>query len=125
MTNQDLRKLRRQDLLEILLEQSREIDNLNRRLREAEEQLKSRQILLEEAGSIAEAALRINGIFEAAQAAAEQYLENVRSMSDRHGLSGSPELGDREELISEPDGICAKHEGELTEGGRPDETVSR
>ena len=35
---------------------------------------------LEEAGSIAEAALRINGVFEAAQRAAEQYLMNVKRL---------------------------------------------
>ena len=43
----------------------------------------SREIELEEAGSIAEAALRLNGVFEAAQRAAEQYLVNVRSLSER------------------------------------------
>ena len=31
------------------------------------------------AGSIAEAALRVNGVFEAAQAAADQYLQSIRS----------------------------------------------
>lgn len=36
-----------------------------------------------EAGSIAEAALRINKVFEAAQQAADQYLENIRQHADR------------------------------------------
>ncbi len=47
-----------------------------------EEMKASREIELEEAGSIAEAALRLNGIFEAAQEAADQYLMNVRRMAD-------------------------------------------
>ena len=38
-------------------------------------------IELEEAGSIAEASLRMNGIFEAAQRCAEQYLMNVKRIS--------------------------------------------
>lgn len=38
----------------------------------------TRRIKLQEAGSIAEAALRLNGIFDIAQKAADQYLENVR-----------------------------------------------
>lgn len=42
----------------------------------------SRFIELTEAGSIAEAALRLNGIFEAAQKAADQYLLNVKKMAE-------------------------------------------
>lgn len=50
---------------------------------EIEDMKKSRAIELEDAGSIAEAAIRINGVFEAAQKAAEQYLMNVRELSER------------------------------------------
>ena len=46
---------------------------------------KSRRIELEKAGSIAEASLRLNGVFEAAQKAADQYLENLRQLSEEHG----------------------------------------
>lgn len=42
----------------------------------------SRTIELTEAGDIAQAALRLNGIFEAAQRSAEQYLQNVRRLSE-------------------------------------------
>lgn len=38
----------------------------------------SRRIELEKSGSIAEAALKLNGVFEAAQRAADQYLDNIR-----------------------------------------------
>jgi hypothetical protein len=40
------------------------------------------KIDIEESGSIAEAALKINGVFEAAQAAADQYLDNIIRMHD-------------------------------------------
>ena len=40
--------------------------------------------MTEEAGSIAEAALRINRVFEAAQEAADQYLENIRQQAPGH-----------------------------------------
>ena len=50
-----------------------------KKLREDMESWKtSRRIQLVEAGSIAEAALRLNGIFETAQKAADQYLYNLR-----------------------------------------------
>ena len=53
-------------------------------LAEARQQLEERRIMTEEAGSIAEAALRINRVFEAAQAAADQYLENIRQQAPGH-----------------------------------------
>ena len=81
MTDKDLKRLRRDELLEMLIAQSKRTDQLQAELDAARAQLASRAIVLEEAGSIAEAALRINGVFEAAQAAAEQYLENIRRMS--------------------------------------------
>ena len=53
-------------------------------LAEARQQLEERRIMTEEAGSIAEAAFRINRVFEAAQAAADQYLENIRQQAPGH-----------------------------------------
>jgi hypothetical protein len=41
-------------------------------------------ILTEKAGSIAEAALQLNLVFETAQKAADQYLMNVRRLSDEN-----------------------------------------
>ncbi len=82
MTDQELRKLSRKDLLELLLAQSREQEALRAELEQARELLRDRQIHMEQIGSIAEAALQVNGVFEAAQAAAQQYLENVRQRSE-------------------------------------------
>ena len=76
-TNKELRKLSRADLLELLLEEGRKNEELQKQLKMAEEQLASRDILIDNAGSIAEAALKLNGVFEAAERAAVQYLENV------------------------------------------------
>lgn len=82
MTDRELRKLSRAELLELLLEETRENEKLRAQVEEMEEQLKDRRILLGQAGSIAEAALRLNGVFEAAEAAAQQYLENVRRLAE-------------------------------------------
>lgn len=82
MTDQELRKLSRTDLLELLLEKSRENEQLRSQLEEANEKLASRVIEINNAGSIAEAALRLNGVFQAAEEAAAQYLENVRRIAE-------------------------------------------
>lgn len=82
MTEKELRRLSRMDLLEMLLEQSREVERLQKELETVRKQLEDRRIMEQEAGSIAEAALRLNKVFEAAQQAADQYLENIRNRSE-------------------------------------------
>lgn len=78
MTDEELRKLKRADLLELLVTQGKENEALQEKLRQAEAALWDRQIQLDEAGNIAEAALRLSGVFEAAQQASDQYLESIR-----------------------------------------------
>ena len=81
-TDQELKKLRRSDLLELLIAQEKENERLRSQVEQLEKRLADRAIDLEQAGSIAEAALRLNGVFQAAQAAADQYLENIRRLSE-------------------------------------------
>jgi hypothetical protein len=86
MTEKELRKLSRADLLQMLIEQSEELRILQTRLQQAESLLNQREIALTKAGSIAEAALQLNGVFEAAQAACDQYMENIRRHSEQQEM---------------------------------------
>ena len=83
MTETSLKNLTRKQLLELLLKQTERADALQVELDEAKHQLQDRTLAESEAGSLAEAALRLNGIFEAADAAAAQYLDNLRERSER------------------------------------------
>jgi hypothetical protein len=78
MTEKELLKLKRSEMLEIMLAQSKEIDSLREQLAEAEEKLASRRIAIKESGSIAEASLKLTQIFEEAQKAADLYVDNVK-----------------------------------------------
>ena len=82
MTDKKLRRLNRRELLEMLLVTTEENEKLREQLRQALEELSDKQIQIEFAGSIAEAALQLNGVFEAADRAAKQYLENVRRITE-------------------------------------------
>ena len=88
MTEQKLRKLSRMELLEMLLEQSKEVERLRQENQRLAEQLESRRIMIDEAGSIAEAAMELNQIFETAQKTAEQYLQNVRQLCEEKAGKG-------------------------------------
>ena len=80
MTDREMKKLSRAQLLEMLLAQSREVVRLRKELEEAKAQLEDRRIRLAESGNIAEAALRLSGIFETAQEASERYLAEIEAM---------------------------------------------
>lgn len=82
MTEKDMKKLSRGDLLELLLTQGKENDDLRARLEEAERKLQDRRIRIEEAGSLAEAMVSVNGIIEAAQKTADEYQEAIRLRMD-------------------------------------------
>lgn len=82
MKDRELQKLKRVELLQLLVEQSRELDALRRELEETKKQLADRELHMQEAGSIAEASMQLNGVFEAAQRAADQYLESIRYQSE-------------------------------------------
>jgi hypothetical protein len=74
----DLSKLKKRELFEILLAQGKEIDNLRERVAELEAQLADREFEFSKIGSIAEASLAVTDIFKEAEKAANIYIENVR-----------------------------------------------
>lgn len=78
MTEKELLKLKRSEILEIMLAQSREIDKLRKELEETKSQLEDRKIKIKKAGSLAEASLQLTNIFAEAQKAADLYVENIR-----------------------------------------------
>ena len=80
MTDKELKKLSRAELLELLLFQTRETERLRGLLEAAEAALADRRVRMDRAGDLAKAMLDINGVMEAAQAAANQYLENMAAM---------------------------------------------
>lgn len=129
MTEKELHKLRKQDLLQLLLTQGREaaelqeqilrlsaslgeaestterlkaklnekdelieklkgrLDEKDVRINKMREVMKSwkanREIEIEEAGNLADAALKLNKIFETAQKAADQYIYNLKQRCEK------------------------------------------
>ena len=104
MTDKELQRLRRSELLEILLSQQKQIESLKSELAEAKKQIEDRKLILARSGSSAEAALKLNGIFEAAQRAADQYLFSIGAtdLPEKTGhLTGSDPTG-----ITDADQSC-------------------
>ena len=87
----DLAKLKKKDLLEIMLAQSKEIDELRAKVADLEAKLANREFEFEKIGSIAEASLAVTNIFKEAEEAAKIYLENVRRSYEKRSKEHSVE----------------------------------
>ena len=81
MTSKEMKNLRRSDLLKMLLEMSRENEKLREQNALLRSKLQERQVTIENCGSLAEAALQLSGIFQAAEEACALYTENIRARS--------------------------------------------
>ena len=77
MTDKEFRHLSRSELVEIIYRLQTESEALQRENAELKEQLADKEIKMNNVGSVAEAALQLNGVFDAAQAAADQYVKEV------------------------------------------------
>ena len=82
MTEKDLRKLNRYQLLELLIVQTERAEKLQVKLEDAEEKLKDRELKMTSLGSMAEASLQLSGVFQAAQVAADQYIDAAKKKAE-------------------------------------------
>ena len=73
-----IKKMSRIDLLELLIIQRKTIDELEIKIASLNKLIEYREAKIKNIGTIAEASLVLNGVFEKAQEAANQYLENVK-----------------------------------------------
>ena len=64
----DLKHLRRSELIDLIYE-----------MKKREIELQTREITIEKAGSIDDAAVQLSGVFQAAQEAADSYLKSIKA----------------------------------------------
>lgn len=81
MTEKELKKLNRYQLLDILVMQMERADKLQKKVEELEAQLEERDLNFYKLGSVAEIAAKISGVLEAAQQAADLYLDAAKKQA--------------------------------------------
>ena len=81
MDGKELKRLSRRELLEILLEQARRIEDLEIEVDSLNEKLNSKKIAINEVGTLAEASLKLTKIFEEADEAIKLYKENIELLA--------------------------------------------
>ena len=94
MTDKEIQKLRRKDLLQIMVGQSKENDGLKLQIEELKKEIEilkdklaDKAIKVDKAGTLAEASIQLNGVFEAAEKAAKQYLDNLQDLYEREKVN--------------------------------------
>ena len=81
MTEKELRKLTRLQLLELLILQTKENEGLQKQLDDLKVKNEIETIQISNLGSIAGASLQINSVFKATQKAADLYLEEAKKQA--------------------------------------------
>ena len=82
MTDKEFQHLNRSQLIDIIYQFQLQIDKLTEQNQELERELADKRIRLSNAGNIADAALEINDCFRSAQNAAEQYLNEIKTIRE-------------------------------------------
>lgn len=123
MTDKELKRIGRAELLELLLAQSEENEALQIRIEELEQELRNREIIIANAGTIADAAFQLNGVFDAAGAAAVQYLENIKRLNRQLELKAQ-EMGIKVEDIEVPGEKAETEHNSNSESGTDHTVIS-
>lgn len=79
MTDKELKRLGRAELIDIVYELQLRNEQSQEQIASLQARLDEKLLKIESCGSIAEAAIAVNRVVEAAQAAADQYLESIHA----------------------------------------------
>ncbi|MCD8300978.1 MAG: hypothetical protein LUC41_07410 [Clostridiales bacterium] len=83
MAGKELRRMNRTELIEIIYALQQNEQALCREKDELAARLEEKKLCLDNAGSVAEAAIGLNHVFENAQSAADQYLFSLNGAEDK------------------------------------------
>lgn len=82
MTDKEFKRLSRAQLIDIIYRFQLQVDELTEENQNLKRKLADKRLRLNKAGNIARAALEINNCFSNAQKAAEQYLNEIRTIRE-------------------------------------------
>ena len=123
MTEKQLRPFSKFEMLELLRQQKIEIERLKAEKETAVKRRNEHRMVIGDAGSIAEASAMLSGVISEAQAAADLYLENVKTIeAEKKAETDRIEYDAREKIAAmfsgaerKSDEILAQTGGILTE----------
>ena len=80
MTDKEFKRLTRAQLIEIIYQLQVKLEEVSADNQRLKAELMDKRVRMNQVGSIADAVLEINNVMQAAQSAADQYLEEIRQL---------------------------------------------
>ena len=99
MTDKEFKRLNRSQLIEIIYQLQLRQEEMTAENERLSKELEDKRIRVDKAGNIADAALEINNVMQAAQSAAAQYLDEMRLRADEEGRQILQEARDEAAVI--------------------------
>lgn len=87
MTDKEFKRLSRSQLIEIIYQFQIKVEELTQENQDLKTALEDKRLRITQAGNIAEAALEVNNVMQAAQNAAQQYLDEIRALYSEADLA--------------------------------------
>lgn len=107
MRNESM-NLSKNEMMMVMHDQEQEIDKLKAQVEELQAKLDGYEIKVSESGSLAEAAAKVSGLFEAAQLTVDTYLENMKRRDEEAEKIFADVQKQADQIIAEAEEVAGK-----------------
>lgn len=107
MRNESM-NLSKNEMMMVMHDQEQEIEKLKSQVEELQAKLDGYEIKVSESGSLAEAAAKVSGLFEAAQLTVDTYLENMKKRDEESEAVFADVQKQADQIIAEAEEVASK-----------------
>lgn len=107
MRNESM-NLSKNEMMMVMHDQEQEIEKLKSQVEELQAKLDGYEIKVNESGSLAEAAAKVSGLFEAAQLTVDTYLENMKKRDEESEAVFADVQKQADQIIAEAEEVAGK-----------------
>lgn len=107
MRNESM-NLSKNEMMMVMHDQEQEIEKLKAQVEELQAKLDGYEIKVSESGSLAEAAAKVSGLFEAAQLTVDTYLENMKRRDEEAEKIFADVQKQADQIIAEAEEVAGK-----------------
>ena len=107
MRNESM-NLSKNEMMMVMHDQEQEIEKLKSQVEELQAKLDGYEIKVSKSGSLAEAAAKVSGLFEAAQLTVDTYLENMKKRDEESEAVFADVQKQADQIIAEAEEVAGK-----------------
>ena len=107
MRNESM-NLSKNEMIMVMHDQEQEIEKLKSQVYELQAKLNGYEIKVSESGSLAEAAAKVSGLFEAAQLTVDTYLENMKRRDEEAEAAFADVQKQADQILAEAEAVANK-----------------